>query len=212
MDTANGFWLDLWARRAPVRFHAQTAEPLLVNNIGRMNLPPGARFFVPLCGMTVDIGWLRAHGYRVAGAELSPVAVENLFDTLGERPEIDRDGPLERWRARDVEVFVGDIFDLTPERLGPVDAVWDRAALVALPEDTRRRYAAHLVALTAGAPQLVSSFSTAEGAAAGGPPFAVGPAEIGRLYGASMAPRLLWEMLDEPSGETDQLWLIDRAA
>ena len=37
-------------------------------------------------------------------------------------------------------VFVGDFFDLTNSLLGAVDAIYDRAALVALPPDMRQAY------------------------------------------------------------------------
>lgn len=204
----NRFWLELWEQRHP-RFHSHVANPVLVAHFARLGLPRGARVFVPFCGMSVDIGWLRARGYRVAGAELSPLAVQQLFDQMGEAPEVTQAGPLRRFRARDLEVFEGDMFALTPELLGPVDAVYDRAALVALPAEMRSVYAAHLAALTAAAPQLLSSY-TVPGDPPAGPPFPVGGDEIRRLYGASHAVGLVWEGLDEPSGETDQVWLLDR--
>jgi len=53
-------------------------------------------------------------------------------------------------------LLVGDFFALTPELLGPIDAVYDRAALIALPVEIRPRYVAVLRAvLPAGAPALV---------------------------------------------------------
>src|SRR5690606_35997899 len=66
--------------------------------------------------------------------------------------------------------------------LGPVDLVYDRAALVALPDTIRARYAPHVAALAGPAAQLLISFEY-DPAEMAGPPFPVRPDEIQRLYG-----------------------------
>lgn len=55
--------------------------------------------FVPLCGKSRDMGWLRAQGFTVVGAELSRLAVEQFFGELGLAPEISSAGRLERFEA-----------------------------------------------------------------------------------------------------------------
>ncbi len=138
--------------------------------------------FVPLCGKTRDIGWLLARGYRVSGVELSGLAVEQLFADLGRPPAQSDAGPLRLYSARGIDIFVGDIFDLTREALGPTDAVYDRAAVVALPQEMRGPYADHVHAITQGAPQFLLSFEYDQ-SAMDGPPFSVGAAELDRIYG-----------------------------
>ena len=96
--------------------------------------------------------------YRVVGVELSRLAVEQLFAELGIEPAVSACGPFERFSGPGVDVFVGDFFELSVALLGPVDAIYDRAALVALPPAMRQRYAAHLTAITARAPQLLICF------------------------------------------------------
>jgi thiopurine S-methyltransferase len=91
---------------------------------------------------------------------------------------------LQRYSAAELDVFVGDIFALTPEQLGPVDAIYDRAALVALPPELRERYAQHLMALTGSAPQLVICFEYDQNVMPG-PPHSVPGAELWRHYGAA---------------------------
>jgi thiopurine S-methyltransferase len=78
---------------------------------------------------------------------------------------------------------VGDIFDLTQEELGPVNAVYDRAALVALPEETRKKYTRHLTAITNKAPQLLLCFEYDQSRMAG-PPFSITQKEVEAHYGA----------------------------
>src|SRR6185503_16992975 len=146
-----------WERNE-IGFHNAEAHPLLVAHFGALSLPKGSRVFLPLCGKTRDIDWLLASGYRVAGAELSPIAVEQLFAELGTVPEVAEIGQLRRYSADGSDIFAGDIFALSRDVLGPVDAVYDRAALVALPKDMRGNYAAHLAEVTGRAPQLLISF------------------------------------------------------
>lgn len=202
------FWLGLW-KRGRVPFHWPVANPLLVAHAAALRLAPGARVFVPLCGRSVDVGWLRARGFRVVGVELSELAVGQLFDTLGEAPGIADFGAVRRYAARDVEVFAGDVFDLTAEVLGQVDAVYDRAALIALPSAVRPRYAAHVVALAGPVPQLLVGMESERAGQADGPPFVVTGDEIARLYTATHRPRLLARTEPDEYGELDAVWLLD---
>lgn len=179
------FWQARWTNNQ-IGFHEGRPNAFLAEYFDSLSLPPGARIFVPLCGKTRDIAWLLSRGFAVAGAELSSVAVEQLFAELGVAPEITAQGALARYSGPAIDIFQGDIFELTRETLGPVDAVYDRAALVALPEPMRDRYARHLVEITGGAPQLVVAFAYDQ-SALDGPPFSVALEEIQARYGASHA-------------------------
>ncbi|MEZ5878939.1 MAG: thiopurine S-methyltransferase [Tepidamorphaceae bacterium] len=148
------FWHERWTARR-IGFHEEKPNDLLMKHFARLDLSAGSRVFVPLCGKSRDLGWLLEQGFRVVGIELSPIAVEELFTELGVKPVIEEHGPLKLYSYEDLFVFVGDVFELMMDRLGPVDAVYDRAALVALPETMRKAYAAHLTRLTGAAPQLL---------------------------------------------------------
>ncbi len=183
------FWHQRWAR-GEIGFHEGRANEMLVRHFAALALSHGARVFVPLCGKSRDLGWLRTQGMRVAGAELSAVAVEALFADLGLTPSIAPVGRLILHQAEGIDIFVGDIFDLTREVLGKVDAVHDRAALCALPPDMRQRYAAHLTDVTAGAAQLLNCFEYDQSLMRG-PPFSVQAEEVARLYSGAHRITLL---------------------
>jgi thiopurine S-methyltransferase len=73
------------------------------------------------------------------------------------------------------------------EELGYFDGVYDRAAMIALPEDLRARYAAHLQTLLSPKAKLL--LLTLHFDAPGGPPFSVAPEEVAAAYaGAKMTP------------------------
>lgn len=174
------FWHQKWAEN-DIAFHEGEANRLLVKYFQRLSVATGGRVFLPLCGKTRDIAWLLSSGYRVAGAELSEVAIQQLFDELGAEPTVSAAGNLVRYSADKIDIFVGDIFHLSRELLGPVDAVYDRAALVALPGEMRRRYTSHLAEITDRAPQLLITFEYDQ-ALMDGPPFSISPDEVRRHY------------------------------
>ncbi|WP_234052203.1 MULTISPECIES: thiopurine S-methyltransferase [unclassified Xanthobacter] len=208
------FWQARWANNQ-IGFHEGKTNAFLEKYFDRLALPPGARVFVPLCGKTRDIAWLLSRGVKVAGAELCALAVAQLFEELGVEPTITAMGPLMRYAAPSIEIFQGDIFQLTADALGPVDAVYDRAALVALPAEMRRLYTRHILELTGGVPQLLLVIAYDQ-SAADGPPFAVGGEEVHAHYdGAYTIAHLDCQPL--PGGlkgkceATDNAWLLTRA-
>lgn len=178
MDKA--FWLERWAQRE-IGFNERSVNRLLDTHWSDLALAHGGRVFLPLCGKTIAISWLLAQGYRVAGIELSEVAVRELFAELGVTPAIQQAGALTHYAADGLDIYVGDFFALSAETLGPVDALYDRAALVALPADMRKRYTAHLTQLSNRAPQLLITFDYDQQLRAG-PPFAIDPREVEAHY------------------------------
>ena len=205
------FWHAKW-EKSEIAFHQDDFNPLLLEHFGALSLPTGSSVFVPLCGKTRDILWLLKSGYRVVGAELSRVAVEQLFAEMDLQPSISQVGPLTRFATEDIDIYSGDIFELTGSELGQVDAVYDRAALVALPADMRQRYAEHLVAITGRARQLLIAYEYDQ-SLQNGPPFSVCGDEVRRLYGQHYELALLASVevaggLRGKCPATEHVWLL----
>ena len=174
------FWHQRWESNQ-IGFHGSTAHPLLVKHFQTLEVPEGSRIFLPLCGKTRDIAWLLSQGYAVAGAELSEIAITQLFEELQLSPHITDLGKLKHYQALKIDIFVGDIFDLSAEKLDPVDGVYDRAALVALPAAIRQQYTQHLRKITQQAPQLLICFEYDQQKMEG-PPFSIADSEVQQHY------------------------------
>ena len=174
------FWHKKWEKN-DIAFHESEANPLLVKYFKDLSLVKGSRVFLPLCGKTLDIPWLLSNGYRVAGSELSKIAIGQLFTELGVEPKISRVGEVDHYSAKNIDIFVGDIFHIYSKMLGPVDAIYDRAALVALPKEMRTRYTAHLTEITDKAPQLLICYEYDQSLMEG-PPFSVSNKEVNQHY------------------------------
>ena len=176
------FWHKRWEKNE-IGFHQSAVNVLLSDHFSGLSLPQTSRVFVPLCGKTRDIAWLLSQGHRVVGVELSTLAVEELFVDLGVAPKISVQGELLRYSAPGLEIFVGDIFELSGDLLGRVDAIYDRAALVAFPTEMRGRYGAHVAAITQLAPQFLICFEYDQ-AVMNGPPFSIDRQKVHDVYGA----------------------------
>ncbi len=179
------FWHQKW-HNSELGFHLPQVHPLLQRYLGELSLKAGQIVFLPLCGKTLDIGYLLEQGYRVIGAELSDKAVSDLFASLHRQPIITDWQGGKRYQHGDLTVFQGDIFLLQAIDIEAPDAIYDRAALIALPEAMRARYARHLLTLTNKAPQLLITLEYDQ-QEMDGPPFSVAEPQVKTLYGADYA-------------------------
>lgn len=189
MDAA--FWLARW-EEGRIGFHEAEGSDLLRRFLGRLADAP-ASVLVPLCGKAVDLRTLAAAGHQVHGVDLSPLAATAFFEESGASPERDALGPFERLRGGVITYLVGDIFALTPEHLGPVQAIFDRAALVALSPEDRERYVDLLSSCLAPGGRLLLVAFDYDQTLAPGPPFSVPDDEVRRLFGQRFDLELLEE-------------------
>lgn len=174
------FWRERWAQ-GQTGWHESAPNASLVAHAEMLELGPEKRVLVPLSGKTTDLSFLEKSGAEVIGSELVEVAAQQFFDEHGlvAVRSTPKEG-LVSLRAGRIEILVGDFFALTASDVGPIDAIYDRAALVALPPDLRVRYAAQLGALSPHARMLTVTF--VHDAPGGGPPFSVDRDELARLY------------------------------
>jgi thiopurine S-methyltransferase len=176
------FWHQRW-REGRTGFHQDRPTPQLIEHWPALALAPGSQVFVPLAGKSLDMAWLAAHGHRVLGVELSPLAVAQFFAEHELSPQLHNSRYGHHYRAGDIELICGDVFDLDAEALAGCAAVYDRAALIALPPELRHRYVRDLHArLPAGCRGLLITMEYPQHEKPG-PPFAVPEAEVRELYG-----------------------------
>ncbi len=182
MDAA--FWHERW-NRGQTAFDQSKPNRLLRSHWPDLDCRPDAPVLVPLCGKSVDMAWLADQGHPIIGSELSGRAVSGFFTDRDLIPSVRTDGPFLVHTAGPYELWCGDFFDLPTTVTASIGGVYDRASLVALPPDLRRRYAARLAELIpAGTPVLLVSFEYDQ-TQMDGPPFSVPGDEIASLFGPS---------------------------
>ena len=142
------FWHERW-RNAQIGFHQPQGNPLLRQHWPDLGIPPESDVFVPLCGKSRDMAWLAQRGHRVVGCELSARAVEAFFREQNLEPRVEAGKRFTRYAAGPFTLLCGDFFQIEVDDLSPATALYDRAALIAMPESMRDAYAGHLLSLLA---------------------------------------------------------------
>ena len=184
------FWHQRWADNQ-LGFHQHAPPPLLLKHWPALGIAPGAKVFVPLAGKSLDMAWFAAQGHRVLGVVLSRLAIEQFFAEHELQPGMRETRYGTHYEAGGIELIHGDAFGLDADLLRDCAAVFDRAALIALPPDLRLRYAHELyAALPTDCRGLLVSLEYPQAERAG-PPFSVPEDEVRALYGTDWQVDLL---------------------
>ena len=196
-----GFWQQRW-QEGRIGFHQERPTPLMERHWDAVGVAPGARVLVPLCGKSLDMAWLAARGHRVLGVELSLLAIEQFFAEHALAPDVHETTNGRHFVAGPIELIQGDAFELDAEVLAGCDAVYDRAALIALPAELRRRYRDTVYArLPRGCRGLLVTLEYPQSEKQG-PPFSVDGDEVDALFGDAWSVECLErnDILDQQPG------------
>lgn len=176
------FWAARW-REGRIGFHEGQPNSFLqryIDLLGRSR-----RVLVPLCGKAEDLAYLAAKGHEVVGVEQVRDAVEAFFKEHGLTPRVSKRGAFEHFTEGPLTLMVGDFFALTTEDTGPLNALYDRAAIIALPPELRGPYVHRVrTLLPKSSPGLIVTLEYPPGTQPG-PPFSVPEAELRAHYEGS---------------------------
>ncbi len=175
------FWLQRW-QNSEIGFHRDEVNPNLLEYIDALGLKTGDSVLVPLCGKSKDMVWLAQRGVNVVGVELSEIAIAAFFEENQLSVEKIATDVGECWRSGNITVYCADFFDIKAEHCRHIDAVYDRAALVALPEIMRAEYCRHLVEIVPEPLSLLLVSFDYDQVKMDGPPFSVPSDQIKRYF------------------------------
>lgn len=176
------FWHQRW-QVSRIGFHRQHVNNQLSQYWPQLVIPTHTEVLVPLCGKSNDMHWLAAQGHRVAGFELSPLAVRDFFAEAQLEATQKTIGPYQCWQSAPISVYQGNFFEA--EQLGcRFNAAYDRAALIALPYSMQVQYVELLAnLLNPGALLLLITVSYAPEQQQA-PPFSVSEQDVHSLFEA----------------------------
>ncbi len=202
------FWHKKWSD-GKIGFHQKEINPYLQSYWQRMGLKGDEKVFVPLCGKSRDMLWLREQGHEVLGVELNATACEAFFSENDAEPVMVESGNFTSHSIDGIDVLCGDFFNLTQEDLLGVTAVYDRAALIALPLEMRAKYVDHLQKILSTTAKIL--LITLEFDEQSGPPFSVSADEVEALFGKQFEIKCLDRVQpDDPrdAGRHEVTWLL----
>jgi len=186
------FWIERWKQKQ-IGFHQDEINAHLQDFWPGLGIPEGDRVFVPLCGKSSDMLWLRAQGYEVLGIELSSIAVKEFFTENELEPTITQNGDFQRWEADGLVLLCGDFFKLTTDDLANCSGVFDRASLIALPPEMRPDYARKMITIMPIDIRMLLVTMEYLQEEMQGPPFSVYEEEVRQLYKQNYDVSVLFE-------------------
>ncbi|MCX8947956.1 thiopurine S-methyltransferase [Vibrio parahaemolyticus] len=188
------FWHSKWASNQ-IGFHLEDVNPLLPAYWHHANPKREDKVLVPLCGKSEDLVWLATKHDSVEGVELSQIAVRSFFAEHFYTPTVTPiSGMHELYQFDELSIYTGDFFTAP---VSQADIVYDRAALVALPQDMREEYVARLkLLLNPGGRILLVTLNYPQEEMAG-PPFSVPLEEIQQLFAGYKVTCLNVDQADE---------------
>lgn len=186
------YWKSRW-KKQHTGWHMEQVYPHLKTYLDRLNPDTGDTLFVPLCGKSRDLVWLAEQGFRVIGVEVSAVAVRQFFAETGITYSTESKAEFVIYQSDNIQIYQADFFKLVSSWIPPLDAVYDKAALIALPEEKRRMYADKILGLAGSKSRiLLNTFEYIQNEM-NGPPFAVFFDELQDLFGDRFEIELLHE-------------------
>ena len=186
----NQHWLDRWSENR-IGFHESSVNRHLRQWLPKLAPPPGSRIFMPLCGKALDIQWIARQGYEVVGVELSQIAVEAFFEENSIAFQRSEQGRFKLYQSPGIRLLQGDFYDLQAEHLQGASLVYDRAALIALEQEDRPRYYAHMLSILPPGCNMLLITLQYDQAEMSGPPFSVPADEVMQRYQDEFSIELL---------------------
>lgn len=188
----NDYWHQKW-QRSDIGFNQLEPNKLLQRYFPVLQLQNGSRVLIPLCGKSVDMIWLASQGLKLIGVELSPLACEAFFTENKIPFTIEKTGDFVIYSNPDISLYAGDFFKLKPQTIGPVDGIYDRAALIALPDELRQAYARHLTQFFTEKTRMLLITTCYDQSQMPGPPFSVDEQEVNALFKPACTINCLYE-------------------
>ena len=166
------FWQDRWNNNQ-IGFHQPEYNPHLKKHLHQIKADQSPKILVPLCGKTKDMVFLRDQGFEVIGIEFVQEAVEAFFEENDIEAMKNKQRGLTYYEGGNIRIYCGDFFLLKGQHIEGINAVYDRASLIALSEELREKYIAHLESLMQKSVKVLQITLVYPQEQMSGPPFSV---------------------------------------
>ncbi len=195
----HSYWHKRWEQQR-IGFHLDKVNPYLIKYWPKLDVADNSQIFVPLCGKSHDLRFFYQKGCKAIGNELSTLAVQDFYTEqqlnasktvfFSENSELST-SELVLWESSEVDIISGDFFALEKEYLPDFSVVYDRASLVALPPEMRKKYVKKMLTLLPDKISILLLTLDYDENEKQGPPFSVTEDEVYRLYESDFEIELL---------------------
>jgi thiopurine S-methyltransferase len=174
------FWHNRWMSQQ-TGWHRAEFNDLLVKHWSTIGATAQGEVLVPLCGKSLDMVWLAEQGHTVVGLDMVKQAIETFFEEQGLEVESTEHDHHTRHVHPPFTLLHGNVLEIKPKTV-QADAWYDRAAMIALPVESREAYVAQLRQQTKpGAVGLLITFAYPQEQMQG-PPFSLQDEHVFELF------------------------------
>lgn len=176
------FWEERW-QNDKTGWHNDAVNEHLKKHRNILFQNKAPTLFIPLCGKTLDMWWLYEQGATIIGVDLVRKALEDYCTEQSIQAIEDTTKPdLFMLKVKNHTLIHDDVLNVTSNKIGHVDGIFDRAALVALPLTLRQRYASHCLSLLKPGGKILLITYDSPVNDDQGPPFPVRKGTVEELY------------------------------
>jgi len=186
------YWQSRW-KKDKTGWHMEVVYPKLPELWPSLSLPAGSRVLVPFCGKSLDMKWLAEQGYQVIGVDAVNKALVEFTSAFSESFTKSSSHGFDIYTSNNIELWQGDFLKLPASKVQHIDAIYDKAALVAIPQTQRKDYAQKIMTLCNPDTRMLLQTFEYEQEEMSGPPFSVPEAEVKSLYGTQFNLELVHE-------------------
>ena len=209
-------WFEVW-KKGSIAFHQSEINPYLQKYCHLLQEYPHILF--PLCGKTQDLHFLHEKGHQCSGVEMVESAVRDFFAEWGHEPVLQQS--LQCLTHENISIYNQNIFSLKKNNISPIDAVYDRAALVAFHPELQSQYVAHLISLLPIGSKILLVTYTMPRPSDQGPPYSISQNRVQELYQSYAKSITLLEEIKQTQDDlpflkkrnlewmSTQVWIID---
>jgi thiopurine S-methyltransferase len=185
-NSSLGFWEEKYWSKNLSPWHLKDVHKQLIEYEKELFPTKPARVLVPLCGKTVDLRFLYENGYEVVGVEGTELAIQEFFKEQNiehTRSSYGSGGSMYQSTDKRLTILNTNFFTIEdPEYVGTFDAVWDRAAIVAVEPEHRVFFAAACKRLLKPIFRYLLVVTDYDQSLVQGPPYSVTSVEVDELY------------------------------
>jgi thiopurine S-methyltransferase len=174
------FWNERWLNNQ-IGFHLNSPHKSLEKFIDFFS--GHKKVFVPLCGKSPDMIFLRNHGHEVIGVEFSEIAIKDFIKENDLKMKKVEQGILNLYQGDGFKIYQGDLFKLTETELEGITCCYDRASMVAFNYNERVRYSQFLKNIGRDLKLILAPILDYGDIQDAGPPFSVTAKELDFMYG-----------------------------
>ena len=183
-------WELRW-KEGRIGFHLPEVNTYLMRHSEEFFKQKVKKIFVPLCGKSIDLSWLAARSKKVVGVEGVRKPVAEFFAENNVNYSIQNIDGFELFSSDSIDIYFGDFFALNKLKIGQFNVIYDRASIVAIEEDLRRKYVDHLMNfLTEDGIILLITLEYDQNQMQG-PPYSVPFSEVKKLFSSRGKLKLL---------------------